>query len=141
MRLILIAVGRLRSGPAQALYAEYNGRLRPPLELIEVEERRPLPGPELMRREGELLLARDAEHVGEMPELVRLRLQGGDHLGMAVAQRIDGDAGDEVEVASPVLGVEAHALAPLDLERRGGVHFHHMAGHGLLLKRQSFLCK
>ena len=46
MRLLLIAVGRLRSGPAQELFAEYNGRLRPPLELIEVEERRALSGTE-----------------------------------------------------------------------------------------------
>jgi 23S rRNA (pseudouridine1915-N3)-methyltransferase len=56
MRLLLIAVGRLKSGPARDLFEDYRGRLRPSLELIEVEERRPLPGPELMRREGELLL-------------------------------------------------------------------------------------
>ena len=56
MRLLLIAVGRLRPGPARDLFEEYRGRLRPPLELIEVEERRPLAGPELRRREGELLL-------------------------------------------------------------------------------------
>lgn len=56
MRLLLIAVGRLRPGPARDLFEEYRGRLRPPLELIEVEERRPLAGPELKRREGELLL-------------------------------------------------------------------------------------
>ncbi len=57
MRLLLLAVGRLRAGPAKDLFQDYRSRLRPPLELIEVEERRPLAGTELMRREGELLLA------------------------------------------------------------------------------------
>jgi 23S rRNA (pseudouridine1915-N3)-methyltransferase len=88
MRLLLIAVGRLRSGPAQALFAEYNGRLRPPLELIEVEERRPLPGPELMRREGELLLEqlkRRGNKPGGRPILVALDERGEalDTLGFA----------------------------------------------------------
>ena len=44
-------------GPARDLFEDYRSRLRPPLELIEVEERRALSGLELMRREGELLLA------------------------------------------------------------------------------------
>jgi len=56
VRVAVIAVGRLKAGPARDLFEDYRGRLRPTLELIEVEERRPLSGPELMRREGELLL-------------------------------------------------------------------------------------
>jgi 23S rRNA (pseudouridine1915-N3)-methyltransferase len=57
MRILLIAVGKAKPGPARALFEDYAQRLRPPLELIEVEERRPLPSSELKRREGELLRA------------------------------------------------------------------------------------
>ncbi len=55
MRLTLIAVGRAKRGPEQELYNSYMKRLRPGLELIEVEEKRPLSGAELMTREAELI--------------------------------------------------------------------------------------
>lgn len=52
----LIAVGRLRRGPEKALYDHYAGRLGRPITVREVEEKRPLSGPELKKREGALLL-------------------------------------------------------------------------------------
>lgn len=55
MRLTLIAVGRAKRGPEQELFNAYLKRLRPGLDLIEVEEKRPLAGVELMAREAELL--------------------------------------------------------------------------------------
>jgi len=114
MRLLLIAVGRLRSGPAQELFTEYNGRLRPPLELIEVEERRPLPGPELMRREGELLLEqlkRRGSKSGGRPVLVALDERGEalDTLGFAKRYAAWRDRAAE-EVAFLIGG--ADGLAP-----------------------------
>lgn len=39
------------------LFRDYADRLQPPLHLIEVEERRPLPEAQLRAREAELLLA------------------------------------------------------------------------------------
>ena len=57
MRIVIVAVGRARPGPVRALYEEYESRLRPAPELIEVEERRPLPAAALKRREGELIQA------------------------------------------------------------------------------------
>jgi len=57
MRLTIAAVGRARTGPERTLYEHYAGRISWPLALREVEEKRKLPPPELMRREGELLLA------------------------------------------------------------------------------------
>lgn len=61
MRSVLAAVGRLKSGPMRDLYLEYAGRLGRgplgPLELREVEERRPLPSSERVAREAELLRA------------------------------------------------------------------------------------
>lgn len=52
----LVAVGRLRAGPEAALFAEYNGRLRPPLAVTEIAEARGAPA-EVRRREGAAILA------------------------------------------------------------------------------------
>lgn len=57
MRLWLLAVGKARSGPHRALYEFYAERLRWPLKLIEVEEKRKLAAEGLKAREAELLLA------------------------------------------------------------------------------------
>ena len=57
MRLQVIAVGRLKAGPLKALEQHYAERITWPLVLREVEERRKLPPPELVEREGALLLA------------------------------------------------------------------------------------
>ena len=57
MRLRLIAVGRLKSGPHLDLQRHYAERIRWPLDIREVEERRKLPPAALKEREGALLLA------------------------------------------------------------------------------------
>lgn len=57
LKLAVVAVGRFGGkDPERALYETYAGRLKPALELIEVEEKR-LTGPARQKREGELLLA------------------------------------------------------------------------------------
>jgi 23S rRNA (pseudouridine1915-N3)-methyltransferase len=64
MRILIVAVGRAKAGPERALFEHYATRLAQPftLELKEVEEKRALSGPELKRREGDLLLAQIPEH-------------------------------------------------------------------------------
>ena len=62
MRITVIAVGRVKSGPERELFEDYRkrlsrGALLGPLELKEVEARGKLSGEELKAREGELLLA------------------------------------------------------------------------------------
>src|SRR5207302_6292243 len=57
IRLYLLAVGRLRRGPLYDLQAHYAGRLVPPVAIIETEEKRRLPPPQLKEREAELILA------------------------------------------------------------------------------------
>ncbi len=52
----LVAVGRLRPGPEQALFDRYNTRLRPRLEVVEVAEGSGAPA-EAKRREAAGLLA------------------------------------------------------------------------------------
>lgn len=56
MRIWLAAIGRAKAGPELDLFTQYVRRLTPPLTLKEVEEKRPLPVPERMAREAELLL-------------------------------------------------------------------------------------
>jgi 23S rRNA (pseudouridine1915-N3)-methyltransferase len=56
MRITIAAVGKWKAGPERALFEEYKKRLKWPLALKEVEERRPLPAPQLKSREADLLL-------------------------------------------------------------------------------------
>jgi 23S rRNA (pseudouridine1915-N3)-methyltransferase len=56
MRLTIIAVGRHKAGPLKALQEFYAERIRWPLTIREVEERRKLPPAELKAREGALIL-------------------------------------------------------------------------------------
>lgn len=56
MRITLLAVGRMKAGPAHDLYDLYAGRLRWPIAMKEVEERRSLPPEALKEQEGALLL-------------------------------------------------------------------------------------
>jgi 23S rRNA (pseudouridine1915-N3)-methyltransferase len=57
MRITIAAVGKWKAGPEKALFEEYRKRLKWPLALKEVEERRPLLAPQLKSREAELLRA------------------------------------------------------------------------------------
>lgn len=55
MRFTLAAVGKAKKGPEQELFNSYCSRLKWPLTLREVEEKRPVPVAERMAREAELL--------------------------------------------------------------------------------------
>jgi 23S rRNA (pseudouridine1915-N3)-methyltransferase len=57
LRLTLACIGRAGRGPERDLYDHYAGRIRWPLTLRELDEKKKLPPAELVRREGELLLA------------------------------------------------------------------------------------
>jgi 23S rRNA (pseudouridine1915-N3)-methyltransferase len=57
VRLTIACIGRAGRGPERDLYEHYARRIRWPLALRELEEKRRLPAAQLVRREGELLLA------------------------------------------------------------------------------------
>jgi 23S rRNA (pseudouridine1915-N3)-methyltransferase len=57
MRIAVIAVGRLKSGPETALARQYLDRLVWPVAVREVEEKKKLPPAALRKREAELLLS------------------------------------------------------------------------------------
>jgi 23S rRNA (pseudouridine1915-N3)-methyltransferase len=52
----LVTIGRFKSGAEAALFAQYNARLRPPLDLTEIAEASGSPA-EARRREGAAILA------------------------------------------------------------------------------------
>ena len=56
MQIEILAIGRARAGPERALYQTYADRIRWPLALRELEEKRRLPPAEMTAREGALLL-------------------------------------------------------------------------------------
>lgn len=59
MRLRIIAVGRAKRGPEQSLFDDYRKRLTQwSLDLIEVEEKRPLPTDQRIASEEALTLAK-----------------------------------------------------------------------------------
>ena len=58
MRITIVAVGRGRRGAEQDLFDHYCRRLPWPVRLIEVDERRPLAGPERRASEARLLAAK-----------------------------------------------------------------------------------
>ena len=57
MRISVIAVGRLKSGPETALAQQFLTRLTWPVTIREVEQKKKLPPAALRKREAELLLS------------------------------------------------------------------------------------
>jgi 23S rRNA (pseudouridine1915-N3)-methyltransferase len=108
VRVLLSAVGRARPGPERALYDHYAGRLTWPLTLKEVEEKRPLPPPERMAREAELLLAT----VPNGAAVVALDERGREMGSVDFARRL-GDWRDEgrADVAFLIGGADGHGEA------------------------------
>jgi 23S rRNA (pseudouridine1915-N3)-methyltransferase len=89
VRILLLAVGKAKAGPARALFEDYAQRLRPPLELIEVEERRRLGAGEMKRREAELLRAALARRAAR-PLVVALDERGRSMDTVAFAREVAG---------------------------------------------------
>jgi 23S rRNA (pseudouridine1915-N3)-methyltransferase len=56
VKVRLVTIGRFKSGAEGALFAQYNARLRPPLDLTEIPEASGSPA-EARRREGAAILA------------------------------------------------------------------------------------
>ena len=108
MRATLIAVGRAKPGPARDLFQDYAQRLSPPLTLVEVEEKRPLPSAQLKAREAELLLAA----VPKGATVLLLDERGRDLTSPAFAERI-GQWRDQgvADLALLIGGADGHGEA------------------------------
>ncbi len=106
MKLTVACIGRATRGPERDLYDHYASRIRWPLTLRELEEKRKLPPGQLMQREGELLL--QAVPAGSM--LVALDRRGKVLDSQAFADRLGRWRDDSVsDVAFLVGGADGHA--------------------------------
>ena len=110
MKLTIAAIGRAVRGPERDLYEHYAGRIRWPLTLREIEEKKKLPPTQLMEREGELLL-------GAIPDksvIVALDRRGKVLDSEAFAGRMERWRDESVaEVAFLIGGADGHTEALL----------------------------
>jgi 23S rRNA (pseudouridine1915-N3)-methyltransferase len=106
VKITIAAIGRAGRGPERDLFEHYANRIRWPLVLRELEEKRKLPAPQLMRREGELLL----EAVPSGAVLVALDRRGKVLDSEAFAKRLARWRDDSVsDVAFLIGGADGHA--------------------------------
>lgn len=114
MKVTIAAVGRAGRGPERDLYEHYAGRIRWPLTLREVEEKKKLPPAQLIAREGELLL----DAVPAKATLVALDRRGKPIDSEAFAERLGRWRDDGIgDVAFLIGGADGHG-EPL-LKRAG----------------------
>jgi 23S rRNA (pseudouridine1915-N3)-methyltransferase len=105
LKLTIACIGRAGRGPERDLYEHYAGRIRWPLTLRELEEKKKLPPAELIRREGDLLL-------GAVPDkavLVALDRRGKVLDSEAFAKRLERWRDDGVaDIAFLIGGADGH---------------------------------
>jgi 23S rRNA (pseudouridine1915-N3)-methyltransferase len=106
VKLLIACIGRASRGPERDLYDHYADRIRWPLALRELEEKRKLPPPEMMHREGELLL--EAAPAGAV--LVALDRRGKVIDSETFARRLERWRDDSVsDVTFLIGGADGHA--------------------------------
>ena len=136
MRLHVIAVGRLKGGPHEALARYYAERIAWPLTLRDVEEKRPLSASEIREREGALLLAAAPPRA----TLVALDARGQALTSEAFAERLqrwrDGGIDDLAFLIGGAEGLadavrqKAHLVLSL-----GAMTWPHLLARGMLLEQ------
>jgi 23S rRNA (pseudouridine1915-N3)-methyltransferase len=136
MRLHIIAVGRLRGGPHEALARHYAERIAWPLVMREIEEKRPLPTSELCEREAALLLAAAPPRA----TLVALDERGEGLTSAAFAERLrrwrDGGVADLAFLLGGADGLADRALEKAQLRLSlGAMTWPHLLARGMLLEQ------
>jgi 23S rRNA (pseudouridine1915-N3)-methyltransferase len=115
MKFRILAVGRMKAGPEQALYEHYAARVKPAIVLQEVEEKRPLSGAELKAREAALLLAALDEGKGGKRAVIVLDERGktlGSRDFAARLQKFEDEGAGEI--AFLIGGADGHGQPVLD---------------------------
>jgi len=139
LRILLLAVGKAKAGPARALFEDYAQRLRPPLELIEVEERRRLGAAEMKRREAELLRAQLARRTTR-PLVVALDERGRNLDTAAFAQQLarwrDGGTAEVAFLIGGADGLDPDLAKGADLQLAlGAMTWPHLLVRGLIAEQ------
>jgi 23S rRNA (pseudouridine1915-N3)-methyltransferase len=136
VRVHVVAVGRLKTGPHADLVRHYAERLNWPLSIREVEERRKLSPAELKEREGGLLLS--AVPPGAM--IVALDEHGAPLTSDGFAQRLQRWRADGVGDLAFLIG-GADGLSPVVREKAalrlsfGTMTWPHLLVRGMLLEQ------
>lgn len=135
MRITIVAVGRHKAGPLKSLQHFYAERIRWPLTIREIEERRKLSPAELRTREGELILAalpKDAV-------LVALDGRGKPLSSAELAQRLGRWRDADAHLAFVIGGADGLSDAVLDKAMLtlslGAMTWPHLLVRGMLLEQ------
>jgi 23S rRNA (pseudouridine1915-N3)-methyltransferase len=136
MRLTIASVGKFRGGPLSALYSEYSSRLPWPIELKEVEEKRPLKGPQRKTREAELLM----KAVPEKSRLIVLHETGKLLSSVEFAHLLENYANEGIQdLAFLIGGADGHEKSTLSsadlLLSLGAMTWPHLMVRGLLAEQ------
>ncbi|WP_340148919.1 23S rRNA (pseudouridine(1915)-N(3))-methyltransferase RlmH [uncultured Sneathiella sp.] len=136
MRLVVASVGRFRGGPLQEMYADYAGRLPWPIELREVEEKKPLKGEKRKAREAELLISA----VADGATLIALDEKGKSMTSPEFAKMLGQYADEGIQnLAFLIGGADGHSRATLDkadqLLSLGPMTWPHLMVRGLLAEQ------
>jgi 23S rRNA (pseudouridine1915-N3)-methyltransferase len=135
MRIAIVAVGRQKPGPLKALEQFYAERIRWPLTIREVEERRKLPPAELKAREGALILAA----VPKDAVLVALDARGKSLASPEFAERLAGWRDADAAPAFAIGGADGLAEAVIARAKLvlslGAMTWPHLLARGMLLEQ------
>ena len=135
MRLHVIAVGRQKPGPLKDVESLYAKRIKFPLTIREVEERRKLSPAEMKEREGELLLA--ALPKGAM--LVALDGRGTALTSIGLAEKLGAWRDSGADPAFVLGGAEGLADSVLTAAKfklsLGTMTWPHLLARGMLLEQ------
>lgn len=135
MRILVAAIGRAKAGPHLELERFYAGRLAWKVTLLELEEKKRLPVPELREREGALLL----ERVPPGGAMVALDERGVSMSSAKFAEKLGAWERDGREIAFVIGGADGHAEAVREradlLLSFGAMTWPHLLVRGMLFEQ------
>ena len=135
MRLTIIAVGRHKAGPLKALQEFYAERIRWPLTIREVEERRKLSLAELKAREAELIL----DVLPKDAVLIALDARGKNLSSVDLAERFARWRDADASVAFVIGGADGLGDRMIDKAKLvlslGAMTWPHLLVRGMLLEQ------
>lgn len=136
MRLHILAIGRLRPGPHEALARHYAERITWPLTLREIEEKRPLPPAELVEREAALLLAAVPKGAALVALDARGKSLGSEEFAQRLARWRDSGASDVAFIIGGAEGLADRVLNEAQLVLSlSAMTWPHLLARGMLLEQ------